>query len=124
MPRGAVLAWLRAIEWPGELAHASSWLQTMVAPWERAFLQIEYDEQVLPYLGIEPPQTRGARAELRERGRCLDALVRSGHAAADRAAAALAWHATHAHERRSFHLKCVLGPTPQLKAYLGIHFEA
>lgn len=133
LPPGAVLPFLDAIEWPGDRARVARWLPRVVPPWEPAFLQLEVDARVLPYLAIEPRQSAGAPAELRERAATLAALVDAGLAAPERADAVLAWvgqRPAPAHpravERRSFHLKLALDPTrpPVAKAYLGVHTEA
>lgn len=133
LPPDAVLPFLDAIEWPGDHALVRRWLPRVVPPWEPAFLQLEIDARVLPYLAIEPRQTAGAAAELRERAATLDALVDAGLAAPERAAAVLAWLGQRPSpadprvvERRSFHLKLTLDPArpPAAKAYLGVHGEA
>lgn len=133
LPRHAVLPWLRRIGWPGDLAQAEVWLRRVVHPMEPASLQIEVDPAVRPYLGIEPRQTRiGDRLQLEDRTRFLQWLVAEGRTDADRAQAVSDWQAAVPRtgpagealaERRTLHLKCVLGEQdePEVKAYLGTH---
>jgi hypothetical protein len=129
VPRAQVLPWLAAIEWPGDRARAAAWLHRVVAPWERAYLQIELDAATRPYLGIEPEQTRGSGSELRERRRFLDLLVAERRTSSERAGVVLEWPGEQARGDlsvvRSVHLKCVLRPDEevQVKAYLGLHLR-
>jgi len=135
LPREAVVPWLAAIGWPGELSAARRWLHDTIAPWEPAYIQVELTARgPTAHLGIEPRQTSGALSERRERRAFLGRLVRDGRARADKVAALLAWEGTWRVESpagplaevRTFHLKQVSqhGEAPEVKAYLGVHYRA
>ncbi|MCY1061752.1 hypothetical protein [Nannocystis sp. SCPEA4] len=131
VPRDLVLPWLADIGWPGDRKLVATWLRRAIAPWEQAFLQIELDPAVRPYLGIEPQQTGGTRSELRERRRFLEGLVSDGLTSLDKIRAVLDWPGERTRPGtdlvtvRSVHLKCVLQPeeAPLVKAYLGFHLR-
>jgi hypothetical protein len=130
IPRAGVLPWLDAIGWAGDRAQVETWLPQVVAPWEPAFLQIEFADEVSGYLGIEPRQTAGLAAEYRERRRFLERLRAEGLTSAANIEAVMGWASDvidtkGRRELRSLHMKCVLlpGQAPLVKGYLGLHFE-
>ena len=134
LPQAAVLPWLGAVAWPGDLAAVQRWLPRIVAPWEPAFLQLEIepDGRLGPYIALEPRQCGVALVDLRERRASLRLLVDEGLVPADRAHALLAWAgvdlrsgpAPH-RELRTFHTKTILQPgrDPVVKGYLGLARE-
>lgn len=127
LPRAQVLAWLRAVGWPGDEARAARWLGRAVTTWETAYVQIELTaEGPTPYLAIESRQTTGSRSERRARSELLEWLVASGRVPRERARAALAWEGRRrvngSEEVRSIHLKCAWNGSEEVevKAYLGV----
>lgn len=129
IPRDQVVAWLAAIEWPGDRQRVAELLPRLLYPWEEGFLQIEVASGITPYLGIEPRQHGASPVELELRRGCLAGLAADGVVPEAFVDAVIGWsgdtpRGDGAIERRNFHLKHVLHPGGELevKAYLGVYF--
>jgi hypothetical protein len=131
LPRSGAVDWLTRIGWSGDRALAAWWIRQMTPAFMPAFVQIEVDEQVRPYLAVEAPQTVDRFPERWHREGLLRSFIAAGLATADKVDTLLSWpgiarlpdnDGSAAHELcRSFHLKLVIDPAGpcEVKAYLG-----
>lgn len=131
LPSGAILPWLTAIGWPGDLRRAREWLGRITAPWENGLVQLEITDRLEPYLALETRQADSLPPPASERERAyFDWLVAEHGASALHLDALRAWRAVeptpHGTERRSFHVKAVLRPDepPIVKGYFGVYHSA
>lgn len=129
LPRDHVIDWLEAIAWPGDRERVADLLPRILMPWESAFLQIEVDPAVGPYLSVEPRQHGEARAEVELRRLCLRGLVDRGEVDATFADAVIGWSGSAPLpggriRRRNFHLKHIIDgdrDALRVKAYFGVY---
>lgn len=134
LPKGTLVDWLRTVDWSGDFHALEKVLPTFEVEGEDHFLQVEFAENVGPYLGLELAQTERGFPRRKAREEWLDYAVREGWTNEEKARAVLDWHGTTpctlpgeipVKLLRSFHLKLALLPNraPEAKAYLGFYFR-
>lgn len=134
IPKGKLRDWLAAIGWEGNSSQLARALPHFEVEGEEHFCQLEFGEEVGPYLGLELAQTERGFPRREARERWLKYAVEQGFATEEKASAVLGWHGATPSALpntppvkllRSFHLKLALHPdrAPEAKAYLGFYFR-